>query len=397
MRILQIYKNAYSGLSKPIWFLAFILFINRCASMVLLFSSLYMINELHFSQAQAGMVMSCYGVGSITGSYIGGWLSDRYNVVLIMFLSLVASGLLLVSILWITSPLSLGILLFLYALIADVFRPANAVAVKRCSASQNVTRSFSLVRMAINLGFTIAPALGGFFALHYGYSYLFVIDACSTIIAAVVMIMFLKIPNHSIALENKNKVNPISKSAYQDGPYLLFILLVALYGICFFQFISSVPTFLQTQHHYSTNLIGWLLALNGLLVVMIEMPLIAYLEIKQNPSKYIMIGNFCSAIAFSFLLLSNGNLPFNLIFILFITGSEMFTMPFMMNFVTNRPSVERQGQYSALYSMAYAISFICAPLVGLTLSEKIGFNITYTLIIGLSIAVGLGFRWIMKK
>jgi predicted MFS family arabinose efflux permease len=234
MRFSQIYKNAYAGLSKPIWFLAIILFINRCASMVLLFSSLYMINELHFSQAQAGLVMSCYGMGSITGSYIGGWLSDRYNVVMIMFLSLVISGVLLISILWITSPLAFGILLFLYALIADTFRPANAVAVKRCSAAENVTRSFSLVRMAINLGFTVAPAIGGFFALHFGYSRLFVIDACSTIIAAIIMITFLKIPNPDGVLANKSKKVLVSKSAYQDVPYLLFIIFVAFYGICFF-------------------------------------------------------------------------------------------------------------------------------------------------------------------
>jgi predicted MFS family arabinose efflux permease len=398
MQALHQYFSAYKGLSKPIWFLAIILFINRCGSMVLLFSSLYMINELHFSQAQSGLVMSCYGIGSIAGSYMGGWLSDRYNVLNIMSLSLFVSGILLFSILWIATPFWLGALLFGYACISDTFRPANAVAVKKCSSPDNITRSFSLVRMAINLGFTVAPAVGGYLAIKYSYHSLFVIDAFTSIIASFVLILFLKkLGTNNVSKEINHIEVKKSKSAYQDIPFLFFILFVSLYGLCFFQLIASVPTFFQRQWQYSPEKIGWLLALNGLMVVLIEMPLIAFLEKKQTPSKFIFIGNICTAIAFCILLFNLSNIFMATLFILIISMSEMFAMPFMMSFVTSRPLPERQGQYSALYSMAYAISFICAPLLGLTLSEKIGFSYTYSIVACLSVIVGFGFKWAMKK
>ena len=41
------------------------------------FMSLYLTKELHFTMAQAGLVMGAYGLGSIIGSYAGGWITDR--------------------------------------------------------------------------------------------------------------------------------------------------------------------------------------------------------------------------------------------------------------------------------------------------------------------------------
>ena len=40
--------------------------------MVLLFTSLFMTRELGYSIAEAGVVMSFYGIGSVLGSYAGG-------------------------------------------------------------------------------------------------------------------------------------------------------------------------------------------------------------------------------------------------------------------------------------------------------------------------------------
>ena len=142
--------------------------------MVLLFTSLYMTRDLHFTIAEAGVVMSFYGIGSVLGSYAGGWLTDRKNFYDIMILSLISSGLILLLLLLVTSPVMLAAVIFIYAFTADLFRPANAAAIAAYSTSENRTRSVSLVRMAINLGFSVGPAAGGFIALYFGYKWLFV-------------------------------------------------------------------------------------------------------------------------------------------------------------------------------------------------------------------------------
>ena len=58
MQLLSVYKQAFSNLQRNIWVLSIAMFINRCGSMVLLFTSLYMTRDLHFSIADAGMAMS---------------------------------------------------------------------------------------------------------------------------------------------------------------------------------------------------------------------------------------------------------------------------------------------------------------------------------------------------
>ena len=70
--ILAMYLNAFRNLQRNAWILSIAMFINRSGSMVLLFTSLYLTNELHFSISDAGIIMSFYGIGSVLGSYLGG-------------------------------------------------------------------------------------------------------------------------------------------------------------------------------------------------------------------------------------------------------------------------------------------------------------------------------------
>ena len=77
MSILQLYKNAYSGLSRNNWYLSIVMLINRSGTMVVPFLTIYCINQLHFTVTQAGIIMTLFGAGSIIGAYFGGWLSDR--------------------------------------------------------------------------------------------------------------------------------------------------------------------------------------------------------------------------------------------------------------------------------------------------------------------------------
>lgn len=366
--------------------------------MVLLFTSLYLTNDLHFSIAQAGLVMSFYGIGSVLGSYAGGWLTDRKNFFDIMIISLLSSGLILLSLLFVTTPFMLAAIIFTYAFTADLFRPANAAAIAAYSTPENRTRSVSLLRMAINLGFSVGPAVGGFIALHLGYKWLFVLDASTGFAAALMLYIYL--PKHpSVEKRADSAILQDSKtSAYRDGRYLFFIFLVALYGIGFFQIFASMPQYFSKVCHYKTDVIGLLLALNGFLVVVIEMPLISVLEKKKQKKifPFIIAGTLCLPAAFAIILLGKGMMVWAVIYTLVITLSEIFAMPFMMNYSLNRPPRERQGQYSALYSIAYGIANIAAPLLGLGIASAYGFDRMFYFFVALGFATALGFLLINR-
>ena len=122
MRLFRIYKDAFSGLQRHVWILSVAMFINRSGSMVLLFTSLYMTKELHFTITQAGMIMSLYGIGSVMGAYLGGRLTDRINYFNLMLCALIGCGIVLLSMPFAKTPLMVGTIVFLYPLIGDMLR-----------------------------------------------------------------------------------------------------------------------------------------------------------------------------------------------------------------------------------------------------------------------------------
>jgi predicted MFS family arabinose efflux permease len=398
IKLLQSYKQAFSGLQPVVWIISFVLFINRVGAMVLMFSSLYFTQELHFSKATAGIIMSFFGIGSIVGSYVGGWLADRFPAKPLMLFALIASGCVLLLILTTKNPYAIGAIIFLYALVSDAFRPASSVAVTNASTAENRTRSVSLMRLCINLGFTFGPAIGGLIAAQYSYTWLYVIDAATSFVAAIFLFFYYPATPTSEKTKSEDYVRPaVQTSAYRNKRFLIFILLVACYGLLFFQIFASVPTYCKEILHYSENTIGLLLALNGALVVLIEMPLVQALQNYKPKANIVALGCLSISVALAILLLSKGNLFFVAIYVVFMTMSEVFAMPQMMSYALSLPIKERQGQYSALYSIGYGISIILAPIVGLSGAQYFGFTNVYLAVIVAAAIVGFAFTRVMKS
>ena len=141
-RLLSLYLGSFANIQRNVWILSIAMFINRSGSMVLLFTSLYLTKDLHFTIAEAGLTLSFYGIGSVLGSYAGGWLTDRKNFFDIMFLSLISSGLILLLLLVATTPFEISLIIFAYAFAADIFRPANSKAIAAYSTLAGQTAVF---------------------------------------------------------------------------------------------------------------------------------------------------------------------------------------------------------------------------------------------------------------
>jgi predicted MFS family arabinose efflux permease len=286
---------------------------------------------------------------------------------------------------------------FLYALTADIFRPANSKAIAVYSDIKNRTRSVSLVRLAVNLGFTVGPAIGGFVALYLGYKWLFVIDALTTMGAAALLYFYLPRKHIESAPGNPEILKDSSTSAYRDFIYLTFIFFVALYGTCFFQIFASIPQYFSKVCHYDEGTIGLLLALNGFIVVLIEMPLMLKLEHKSKIFPFIKLGALMLPLSFAILFFGKGWMIWAIVYTVVISLSEILAMPFMMNFSLSRPPVERQGQYSALYSISYGIANIAAPLIGLGIASRFGFDSMFLSLIFMSLLTYVGFIFLEKE
>src|SRR5210317_544211 len=194
-KTILVYKDSFSGLSKEIWWLTLITFINRAGTMVLPFLSLYLIEDLEFTLTQVGWIMSSFGLGSLLGSWLGGKLTDRYGYYKVMGISLFLTGILFVLLQFVKTFEGFVAAVFCTLLVADTFRPALFVSLKAYSKKDNQTRSLTLLRLAINLGFSFGPFLGGLIIAGLGYSGLFWVDGLTCISAVVLMLIVLKQQN----------------------------------------------------------------------------------------------------------------------------------------------------------------------------------------------------------
>ncbi len=158
----SLYRNAYSGLSKPVWWLSFVMFVNRSGTMVIPFLTVYLTQNLHYSIAEAGFVMAMFGIGAILGGFLGGRLSDKIGFYPVQLWSLLLNGIMFIVLGYLYELWQIAVCIFILSTVGESFRPANASAIAFYSDVNNRTRSYSLSRLAINLGFSIGPAVGGF-------------------------------------------------------------------------------------------------------------------------------------------------------------------------------------------------------------------------------------------
>jgi MFS family permease len=237
-KTLQLYRNAYSGLSSLMWWLAFIMFINRCGTMVIPFLTVYL-TDRGFTLAQAGYAMGAFGLGSIAGGYLGGQATDRFGHFPVQVVSLLLNGVLFILLGYMnTLPEFIG-LLFVVSTLGEAFRPANAAAVSAFSDDSNRTRCFALNRLAVNLGWAIGPAVGGILAT-YDYHLLFWADGLTCILASLLLYK-LFLPHHQKQVTVQQSLdNTTTSSAWSDRYFLWGMLLLFLVTLCFFQTFSLI-------------------------------------------------------------------------------------------------------------------------------------------------------------
>jgi predicted MFS family arabinose efflux permease len=386
---IQLYKQAFTGLSKNSWYLCVVMLINRSGTMVIPFMAIYCTHELHFSIVQTGVVMGTFGAGSICGGLIGGILTDKIGFYDLQIGALLSGGVLFIILGFQQTFISVLLFCFILSFCNDSFRPANSSAIAYYSSAENKTRSYSLNRLAINLGWAVGGALGGFLA-SFNYHLLFWVDGCTNMFAAFMLLKL--IPRSNIVKPSTTKLAGASSlSPYKDKVYLLFIVLLILFASCFFQLFSMEPLYYKTIWLLNLRVIGFLMALNGVLIVMIEMVMIHNLEGKRHPLNYICVGVLLVGAGLVLLNVLPHNIWSGVITVIFITFGEMLGMPFMNSFWVARTNDHNRGQYAGLYTIAWSIAQVAAPTLGGVIILHYGFTYLWWLLGGICLVASAGF------
>ncbi len=324
-----------------------------------------------------GWIMTAFGLGSVAGSWLGGKLTDRIGYYKVMMYSLLITGVLFIGLQFLNTFLTLCIGVFFVTISGDSFRPAIFVALNAYSKPENKVRSVTLIRLAINLGFSAGPAVGGIIIMALGYGGLFWVDGITSIIASTVLLYVLH-PKKARELDVIKTENPIS--AYSDKVFLVFCLGMMLFGMVFLQYFSTIPIYYKTAHTLTELQIGLLLGMNGLLIFIFEMPLIKWLEnTKYTKLNLMFFGAVLTGLSFLVINFTtwSGVLVIGMVM---MTFGEMIIFPFSNAFAIDRGKKGKQGEFMALYTISFSIAHIFGHNAGLQLTGLLGFDNTWYLI-----------------
>lgn len=397
IRVVNAYKNAFSGLSKENWLLSLVMLINRSGTMAVVFMSIYVTHILHRSIADAGLIITLFGVGAVAGSASGGYLTDKIGFRPVQIITSLVAGLLFIAFGLITNFYMLCVIAVLAGCITDAFRPANFTAIAAYSAPENLTKSYSLNRLAVNIGWGLGSTVGGILAA-IDYHLLFWVEGIIYIIVGILIFILLPPQKTDVQHTGSEKKELRLMSPWKDIFFLKFLLMVLVYITCFFLVFRLLPLFWKEVQHIGEARIGFILGLNGIIIALFEMVMVQHLQRRKTLAYYIVAGILVTAAGFGLLLIP-GITPMVVAFLIIIllTAGEMLTLPFINTIVIQRANEHNRGRYAAAYALTWSVAQIIGPAGGAFIAEKNSYNVLWIVLILLCLGAAVGVREIFRK
>ncbi len=347
-------------LPRAAWVLFLGTFLNKFGTFVIPFLTLYL-TQRGFSLTDAGLAMSAYGLGGLMASLIGGHLADvigrRKTIAISMFS--VAAAMVMLS----QSNSLPGIILstFLAALTGELYRPASSALLADLVPHNQRVTAYAAYRMAFNAGFAFGPATAGFLAAR-GYFWLFAGDAATSVLFGIIALIAL--PRGKPVPHEGGGWTKDFKALGGDRRFLRVLGAAFLLAIVFLQ-ISSTFGLHVTKQGFPTSTYGLILSLNGVLVVMCELPLTSWT--RKLPSRLVMfVGYLIIGAGFTLIAFAH-TVPALVGCLVIFTVGEMVTMPVSSAYVAGLAPAHLRGRYMGVYSLTWSAALIVAPQIGLRL------------------------------
>ncbi|KAB8181503.1 MFS transporter [Microbispora catharanthi] len=340
-------QSKVGGLPRPFWVLFGGSFVNRLGTMVEPFIGIYLTQARGVSLATAGLVMTMFGVGSLLSQPVAGWLADRLGRRVTLTGGMVATAVTMIALGYTTSVPGLVVGMLVLGIVVDAYRPASQAIVADLVAPEDRPRAFGLLFWAINLGFSVAMVAGGWLA-RSGFTVLFWVDAVTCLIFG--LLVWRAIPETRPVREDAQPGR--FADVLRDRLMLAFVLGNLAYALVYLQAYSTLPT----------SAYGMAMAVNGLLIVVVQ-PLTNSWLARFDPSRVLAAGFALVGLGFALTSLVSSAAGHAAAVAVWTLG-EVLTAGIPGAIVATLAPPHLRGRYSGLYGLAWSAGSLLAPLVG---------------------------------
>ncbi len=266
--------------------------------------------------------------------------------------------------------------------------PAGTALVAEIAAPEERDRWIGLTRMLANAGLGAGGLLGGIAIAMggtTGYRWIVVLNALSFAVAAV-MLTRLKTPAESSRIRavppgaatgdaGKSRATAGAAAGYvsvlRDRPFVVLVGVSTLLWISNYSVDLALAPYVVSVLHAPTWIPGVLFALNTLLVVVAQVPIMGLLA-SHRRTRAMMAGGLGYVVVFVCLalaLLVPGAvlLPYLCVAVLLSTTAEVVVAPSIVNLAIAVAPASLRGRYLALSGLSFSAAGAITPLLATTL------------------------------
>jgi MFS family permease len=347
------------GLPRPFWVLFAGTFVNRVGGFVLIFLAIYLTEERGLTPAQAGAVVAAYGIGAIGAGPIGGALSDRIGRRPTLVLSLLGGGASIFVLGLMTRATTIMAAAICTGLLYEMYRPVVSATIADVVPAEARPRAYGLIYWAVNLGASIAALLGGVLAA-YSYRLLFATDAITTAMFGIVLWAALPETRPAAPAHDRTDRRAV-RAILRDRVFLAVCLLTFGFSLVFFQAFVGLPIDMRA-HGVSTPGFGGLLAINGILIVILQ-PFAGELVRERSRTLVLALASLLLGVGFGLNAWVGTALGYAGAIAVWTIGEILFA-PASTSLVADLAPVHLRGRYQGMFAVVFTAAFAAAPAVG---------------------------------
>lgn len=355
----------YHEYPSTFWVVILITFIDRLGGALLFpFFALYITSKFGVGMTEAGILFAAFSVSSFAGSAIGGALTDSFGRKGIIIFGLIASSLSTVAMGFINSFQTFIFLALFVGLLTDVAGPAHQAMIADILPEEKRAEGYGILRVAFNLSVVIGPAIGGLLAAR-SYLLLFLIDACISLLTAILVFIFVPetMPEKHTGQTEKGVAVTFAGyiQVFRDASFMLFLGAVMMQVFTYMNMNTSLGVFLRDQHGVPESGYGLLLSINAAMVVLMQFAITRQVS-KFPPMLMMALGTFLYVIGFTMY-------GFVSIYALFVTAmviltiGEMIVSPVSQALVASFAPEDMRGRYMAVSGFSWGIPFAVGPYI----------------------------------
>jgi MFS family permease len=348
-------------------------FLNRLGNFVVPFLAIYLTEQRGATAAQAGLLVSLYGLGALAASLTGGALADRIGRRLTMMGALLSSTLAMGQFLLAAGGVHLALSVVALGFFGELYRPAmQAMVADLVPEGAPRLAAFGALYWAANLGFACSTAVAGLLAAQ-GFRALFLGDALTTLGFAVVT--WLLLPETRPEGPRPDRASNLWLVPFRDRSFLLFLAANTLIVLCFFQVSATLPLAVRAAG-MTTRDFGFLMSLNGVLIVVLQ-PIAVRRLGHLAPRTTAIAGALLVGAGFASHALATTAATWTLGVLLWTLG-EIVIAPRISAIVADLAPPHLRGSYQGALQFSHATAAFLGPLGGGWLLSHLGASFVWS-------------------